>query len=128
MLNNIRYSIAKSTCQKQVAQVIELMQGHKSAGRPSGDLIYKRLQNRVLSALSDLQNEAKKLGFEEPTLASLEEGIPALRELDMLTSAATPQVVPIGLTVLAGGVVVTITLAFFRNLYILLTHFHWLSQ
>lgn len=128
MLNNIRYSIAKSTCQKQVAQVIELMQGHKSAGRPSGDLIYKRLQNRVLLALSDLQDEAKRLGFEEPTLASLEEGIPALRELDALTVYTTPQIVPIGLMGLAGGVVLTVTLAIFRNLYVMLTHFHWLPQ
>lgn len=130
MFKDLQLRMAKRACQSELAQIIELMEGHKAAGAPAGDEMYRRLDDRATKCIINLQRESNKLGFPVLCQEDVLVGVPTLRTLRQLAGGRGTKTSPfaIGVSALIAGTTATVAFALERNLYIWLTSFHWLHR
>lgn len=125
-LSELRRSLSKSWDKHQLRQIIakgiELMDGHKQAGLPSGHQYYKTLYGDINMSIQRYCEE-----YSIPVEA-FKAGVPKLRELEALANGITTDipnfVYPIAAVML--GIVATVYLATCHDLYVFLTHPHWI--
>lgn len=82
-MGEFKLKLAKRSLETELAGIINVMEGHKAAGLPSGHDYYKLLWNRA--------NEKMKI-FSSEYGISMEDllvGVPALRQLGQLTVPAS---------------------------------------
>lgn len=131
MLEEFRYNMAKRRLQSELAIIVELTEGHESAGVPAGDEIYRLLQVRANKAIIGLQNSAHSLQLPEPSLADIMVGVPKLRKLKQLAYGKKTQatgVLAIGMASVTLVTTLTVAFALEHNLYVWLTTARWFHQ
>jgi hypothetical protein len=128
-INKQRVAFAKKTLEGNLREIVDLTQGHKATGLPPGHEYYQRLQNRSLDSIMNYQKRCEELGTLAPTREEIAVGVPMLTELNNLASGCDTKAQKTGELVgkliaatFFGGTVLTMVLAIWHDLYLMLTH------
>lgn len=127
-----RLQFAKRSLESKLREVVDLMEGHKALSIPTGDFAYKTLYDRAKKAIEAYQKSHVDLCGSTITFNEVEIGAPQIKELEMLSLGRSfkkhlsDREKLIG--VLAFGPMLTLYIAECHNLYVWLTHWHWLAQ
>lgn len=131
-VSDIRASFAKRKLQGELKSTIDIMEGHKELNLPAKHPFYSALDKRAHELMVDYQKSMVALGKPKPDMFLIMMGAPKLRELQSLASGnplkTSVSPVHIGVGVVTMGALVTVVMAGYHDLYLLLTHtanFHW---
>lgn len=86
-----RLAFATRRLEHEMVEIVNLVEGHKAVDLPPGHVYYQLLLKRAKHAISQYQTAVGQLGFPMPTYHDVAMGMPALKEIEDLASAAGGQ-------------------------------------